>query len=309
MSLTKNDLATLFKFDTHIHSNDISLCARTSVSDWCTFYSRHFPWVKALAFTNHSYSPGLYSSSEMDGNITLSNYADTCEDKVIISGLEVNILRDGAIDVKKSILDSTPWVIGAINKLKKEYPNEYVVRSAEEYEIAIKNTINGHKVDTLAHPLENLPNGISREINWEMLFELCKDNNVLVEVNMLIDNPDWWIQLLAKHAIKISLGTDWHGMYHFRFFDLLEVSEQFNKIKNTIYLTGRGGYDKLTLEDKLIYDNTFLQHNFYDKFYPIIGTEIERCLQCGVKPENIINTWNFNDFLSFLSTPRSKRII
>jgi len=307
---TKKLLEKYFLFDTHTHTNDVSLCSRVPFNDLVAFYKTQFPWMHSLAVTNHSHSPGLYKSETMRKNIKRSSYPREVSGLQIINGIEVNILRDGYFDVYRKTLENIPWVLAALHPLKSEY--EEVTRKLagtyQEIEHRFLATINSGLVDMLVHPTHFIDKGIVEELNWKKIFSACAHNGVMVELNLLVVHDAWWLQELVDSRCIVSVGSDFHGTYHCRKFTVAGISTEEEKVRQFVLNNkGRYGYDALSREDTKLYDTIYTTKSLEDAFYGWLGTDFVKILKLGLSPDRIFNAYDLATLHNYLSLPRIKR--
>jgi len=175
--------------------------------------------LKYIAFTNHSKSlpvaHGLDEKrfSELNKKIELFNEKNSIK---ILKGVELEILRDGSLDLKNESLKELDFVIGAIhqnlNMNSKDLTNRLI------------KAINSGRINTVAHPTDRIIG--QREglkLDFDKVMEACKNNDVLLEINGYPERSDLPFDLVKKakdYSIKFSLGSDSHRTEHLRFLNL-----------------------------------------------------------------------------------------
>lgn len=306
--MNKESFNKYYKFETHLHSNDTSLCSRTRISEWAGFYKLNLPWINLIALANHSNPPGSYQSSSYNKQPKLKEYG-IIENTRIYYGLEINMLKEG-FDVEESELGKIPWVLGSVHKLPREYPQDKgFPYDTPSFEKRMSAALETHCFDVWAHPFDHLPIEITEKLDWEKLISACRKHNILIEVNLLIDHPEWWLHALAKNKAFISFGSDWHGLYNFRFFEPLGISDEEKIVLTKVLENGRQSYDGLNKTEKEIYNNMYLTKKLQESFYKVTSIEIDRALGCGIEDKYILNTKKPEFFIKFLQTPRKLRVL
>jgi histidinol phosphatase-like PHP family hydrolase/predicted nuclease with RNAse H fold/dephospho-CoA kinase len=153
----------------------------------------------------------------------------------VLHGIEVDILRDGSLDLPASILKAADLVIASVHSSWSEDPEENTTR--------IKTAIESGLLDVLAHPTSavlgkpGVPDYVRQpaSLDWSRIFKLCARWRVALEINCFPSRLDLPIDLL-KQAVSvgcaISLGSDAHArshLQHIRFGQaaLRQVPEAF----------------------------------------------------------------------------------
>lgn len=138
------------------------------------------------------------------------------DDFRIFHGAEVNILKDGSLDMKRDVLKDIDVVIASIHSAFRQPMEEMTER--------IIKTLENDVVDILAHPTARLI--YKREaikFDVEKIFDVTRENNIILEINAQPDRLDL-NDILAKKAIergvKLSIGTDAHSKEHLGYIEL-----------------------------------------------------------------------------------------
>jgi DNA polymerase (family 10) len=129
------------------------------------------------------------------------------QDKVkILKGIEVDILKDGSLDLSENVLSELDFVIGAIHTNFGMSESEMTNRVIK----AIANPL----VDILAHPTGRLILGRpGYKINLELVLETAKKYRKVIELNAHPQRLDLdWLHLKSAKAlgIKIAICPDAH---------------------------------------------------------------------------------------------------
>jgi len=138
------------------------------------------------------------------------------DDFHIFHGVEVNILKDGNLDMSRKVLKDVDVVIASIHSAFRQPMEEMTKRLLK----ALENDV----VDILAHPTARII--YKREaikFDVEKVFDAARENNVILEINAQPDRLDL-NDILAKKAIemgvKLSIGTDAHNKETLRYIEL-----------------------------------------------------------------------------------------
>jgi len=131
----------------------------------------------------------------------------------ILSGIEVDILADGTLDLSDEVLSRLDVVVAAVHQGFKKNVTERIMRAIEHPLVAI-----------IAHPSGRL---ISRregyEVDLEKVLEWAKRYNKVLELNAYPDRLDLdelHLRKAKEMGVKICINTDAHGladMYWMRF--------------------------------------------------------------------------------------------
>jgi DNA polymerase (family 10) len=166
---------------------------------------------KYIAITDHTLD--LKIAGGLDEKAILKYFAEI--EKVdkelkgirILKGLEVNIRKDGSLDISDDILAQVDIVLAAAHsnfKMTREEQTERLCR-------AMKNP----HVDIIAHPTGRIIGGRSGyELDMEKIFDCAKETGTVLEINSYpnrLDLKDAHIKRAIEKGIKLSLGTDSHA--------------------------------------------------------------------------------------------------
>jgi histidinol phosphatase-like PHP family hydrolase/predicted nuclease with RNAse H fold/dephospho-CoA kinase len=135
----------------------------------------------------------------------------------VLHGVEVDVLRDGTLDLPLSLLAAADLVVASIHSAWADDARENTDRLLRAIE-------SGH-VDVLAHPTSALvgkpgvPDYVRHpaDVYWSEIFSACARWNVALEFNCFPSRLDLPLPLLAAavaHGCAISLGSDSHARSH-----------------------------------------------------------------------------------------------
>lgn len=173
-----------------------------------------------LAITDHSISEkqanGMADFEALTQIKEIHEFNKSSDIK-LLSGIEVDILKDGSLDYSDEVLESFDIVVAAIHQTFNQDSNAIMKR--------LEKALSNPYVNILAHPTGRLLGrpGIlfsdrdSYIKSMDKLISLCRENNVALEVNCFPERLDLntdGIRLAAEKGVKISLGTDSHSCAH-----------------------------------------------------------------------------------------------
>jgi DNA polymerase (family 10) len=133
----------------------------------------------------------------------------------ILSGAEVNILKDGSLDISNNVLDKLDVVGAAIHsnfEQSIEMQTERLIKAAQN-----------PSVDIIFHPTGRIIN--KREgypLNIERLIDVAKDTNTVLEVNShynRLDLKDDYIRMAIQNNVKLVINSDAHHSLHFSYLE------------------------------------------------------------------------------------------
>lgn len=134
----------------------------------------------------------------------------------LMAGIEVDILKDGSLDLDEDVLADLDWVVASIHydrDLGEKAMTDRLVRA-----------IASGVVHCLGHPLGRI---IGRRdpmtFDFDKVLEACRDHDVWLEVNAQperLDLPDTYCQRARDAGVRFTFGTDAHKPDDMDFMDL-----------------------------------------------------------------------------------------
>jgi putative hydrolase len=128
----------------------------------------------------------------------------------ILTGIEVDILEDGALDQREDLLERLDVVVASVHSLLR-MPSEPMTRRM------LTAVANPH-VDVLGHCTGRMVTGRrdrpESEFDAEAVFNACRDHGVAVEINCRPerqDPPDRLLRLAAELDCQFAIDTDAHA--------------------------------------------------------------------------------------------------
>jgi len=174
--------------------------------------------LKYFAVTDHS------RTSKLQGGLTpilwlrqanaLSLANPVCP---VLHGIEVDILRDGTLDLPQALLRAADFVVASVHSSWTDDAGKNTDR--------LLKAIETGSIDVLAHPTSALmgkpgvPDFVREpaDLNWDEIFDRCALWRVAVEMNCFPSRLDLPLNLLKKAiaaGCAISLGSDAHARSH-----------------------------------------------------------------------------------------------
>jgi DNA polymerase (family 10) len=131
----------------------------------------------------------------------------------ILSGAEVNIMRDGSLDIANNVLDKLDIVGAAIHS-----------NFSQPIEVQTDRLIKAARnpsVDIIFHPTGRRIN--KREgypVNIEKLIDIANDTNTILEIDAhydRLDLKDEYVRMAIQNGVKLVIDSDAHHPVHFAF--------------------------------------------------------------------------------------------
>ncbi len=173
-----------------------------------------------IAITDHTGE--LRIAGGMDEKTILKQMAEI--DKIskslkgikILKGAEVNIRKDGTLDISDKILAKLDIVLASVHSNFKMPRQEMTERICA----AMKNP----HVDIIAHPTARvIQRRAGYEVDFEKLLECAKQTGAVLEINSYpdrLDLNDAHIKKAVEAGVKLSIGTDSHSRTQLRYLEL-----------------------------------------------------------------------------------------
>ncbi|MEM4389168.1 MAG: DNA polymerase/3'-5' exonuclease PolX [Candidatus Micrarchaeia archaeon] len=134
----------------------------------------------------------------------------------LLKGAEVNITKEGELDLGNAVLAELDVVIAAVHSHFNQ-PRDEITRR-------ILRALDNEHVDIFAHPTGRLIG--QREpynVDLERVIDFCVENKKILEINAFPDRTDLndeHIRLAKKKGALFAISTDSHSTEHLRFIEL-----------------------------------------------------------------------------------------
>jgi DNA polymerase (family 10) len=124
----------------------------------------------------------------------------------LLSGIEVDIMSDGSLDLRDSVLKDLDFVVASIHRGFKG--------TAEKMTSRIVSAIHNEHVSAIGHPTGRiLLRRQPYQLNLEEVLRSAKEQKVLMEINAFpnrLDLNDVNSRAAKKKGVILSIGTDAH---------------------------------------------------------------------------------------------------
>jgi DNA polymerase (family 10) len=170
-----------------------------------------------IAITDHTKSlalaGGLDEQELLDQAEKIAELNDRLEGFRVLASAEVNIMKDGSLDISNSVLDRLDIVGAAIHSnfnLPVEAQTERLVQAA-------KNP----SVDILFHPTGRLINKRpGYPVDVEKVIEAAKDTGTVLEIDAhydRLDLKDDYVRMAVRKEVKLVIDSDAHHPVHYAY--------------------------------------------------------------------------------------------
>ncbi len=163
-----------------------------------------------FAITDHSkrvtMANGLDDDAALSHAETIREVDASFDDLWLMAGIEVDVLKDGSLDLKESTLEQLDWVVASIHYDLGLGEKEMT----ERWLAAIRSGV----VHCLGHPTGRII-GKREPIAFDLdaVLEACVENGVCVEINAQpdrLDLADLHCQRALEAGVTFTIGTDAH---------------------------------------------------------------------------------------------------
>ncbi|NLE02302.1 MAG: DNA polymerase/3'-5' exonuclease PolX [Fibrobacter sp.] len=170
-----------------------------------------------IAITEHSkkmsMTHGLTERDLAEQIETIHLLNENLHDFTVLSGIEVDILEDGTLDLEDSILERLDLTVCSIHSkfnLSRNLQTERVLRAMDNPYF----TIFGHPTGRILNKRPPI------ELDMERIFQKAKKNRKILEVNSnpeRMDLNDIYCKMAKEYGVKVVISTDAHSINDYNF--------------------------------------------------------------------------------------------
>ncbi len=124
----------------------------------------------------------------------------------LLAGIEVDILKDGSLDLDEKTLEQMDWVVAGVH-----YDMDM---GKEEMTERLLSGITSGLVHCLAHPtVRKLGSRDPVAFDADRVFEACAEHGVFLEINAQpdrLDLPDFYCKRALEAGVRFTVSTDAH---------------------------------------------------------------------------------------------------
>ena len=197
--------------DLHVHSNHSD--GMNSVEEMVNAAKAR--GLKYVGITDHSKSE--YVAHGMDDAKFMKHidYIEALSEKFdgisVLVGAEVDILKDGRLDLGDKVLDRLDYAIGSVHTSLGMDSGSMTER--------ISKALDSGRIDILGHPTERIINGRRGiEFDLDKIASKAEENGVAMEIDSFperLDLNDENIIRAHSSGVKFAIDTDSHSTSHF----------------------------------------------------------------------------------------------
>lgn len=211
------------KGDLHTHSYNTD--GTMSISEMAMHARRKFG-LDYIAITDHTKSLRLanglneeqllsqiHKIEQLNDTINQDSNDYTVPNFRILSSAEVNILKDGSLDISNNVLDKLD-IVGASIHSNFSYTKEIQTNR-------LINAVKNPSVDIIFHPTGRLIN--KREgyaVDMEKVIQVASETRTVLEINSSynrLDLRDEHIRMAVENGVKLAINSDAHHPVHFAY--------------------------------------------------------------------------------------------
>ena len=134
----------------------------------------------------------------------------------ILKGAEVNILKDGYLDIDDEVLSKLDVVGAAVH-------SNFNLSKKEQTE-RIKKAMQNKNVDIIFHPTGRVINKRSAyDLDIDEIIKIAKETGTILEIDAFpdrLDLKDDYIRKAIKAGVKLSIDSDAHNVKHLKYLGL-----------------------------------------------------------------------------------------
>jgi len=168
-----------------------------------------------IAITDHSKNLamafGLDDKRALEHMARIREANEKLEGITIMSGIEVDILADGSLDLSDSVLEQLDVVVASVHSHFNQEPAQMTDR--------LLKAVSNPNVSIVGHPTGRLLlRRDAYQFDFEAVIRSARDNKVAMELNAYpdrLDLNDVNLRLARERGVKIVINTDAHHTSHF----------------------------------------------------------------------------------------------
>jgi DNA polymerase (family 10) len=134
----------------------------------------------------------------------------------ILKGVELNILKDGSVDISDKILEKLDVVSAGVHS--------YFNLSKEESTKRVLKTIENPNVDIICHPTgRQIQRRESIQLDVEKIITAARDYRKILDIDSYpdrLDLKDEYIKKAVEAGAKLGISSDSHSKVHLHFLEL-----------------------------------------------------------------------------------------
>jgi len=176
--------------------------------------------LEYIVISDHSKTLAMTGGLNEEMLLKQGNEIDAVNEQVngmrILKGVELNILKDGSVDISSEILERLDVVSAGIHS--------HFNLSKEETTKRVLKVIENPNVDILCHPTgRQIQVRESIQLNIEKVIEAAKENGTILDIDSYpdrLDLKDEYIRKAVEFRAKLGVSSDSHSNIHLHFLEL-----------------------------------------------------------------------------------------
>ncbi len=197
--------------DLHVHSNHSD--GMNSIEEMVS--AAEARGLKYVGITDHSKSEyvahGMDDAKFMKHIDYIQGLSDKFGEIKVLVGAEVDILKDGSLDLGDKVMDRLDYAIGSVHTS--------LGMDSKPMTDRISKALESGYIDILGHPTERIINGRRGiEFEFDEIAAKAAENGVAMEIDSFPERLDLNDENIIKaHAsgVKFAIDTDSHSVSHF----------------------------------------------------------------------------------------------
>jgi len=175
--------------------------------------------LKYIVISDHSKSlamtGGLDETMLTKQGVEIDKLNEQLTDIRILKGVELNILKDGSLDISDRVLKGLDVVSAGIHS--------HFNLNKEEMTRRVLKAIENPNVDILCHPTgRQIQKRDAIQLDMEKLIEVAKDTGTILDVDSYpdrLDLKDEYIRKAVEIGAKLGISSDSHSKVHMHFLE------------------------------------------------------------------------------------------
>jgi DNA polymerase (family 10) len=200
--------------DLHVHSDwsDGAL----SIDDLAAFVTKNYSY-DYIALTDHSKSERIAGGMDEKEFLKQIKAIKDVNKKIgkdfIKTGVEVDILADGSLDLSDDLLAQLDWVCASVHSGFKNDATERLIKACQSPYVCC-----------ICHPSGRLIGQRSEyPVDWKRVFKVAKETGTALEINaqpQRMDLDDELASAAREAGVMLVINTDSHGQDNFKFMSM-----------------------------------------------------------------------------------------
>lgn len=125
---------------------------------------------------------------------------------IVLHGCETNILNDGSVDIKDTVLEKLDYVIAGVHSSLKMEKKEMTAR--------IVKAMQNPNIDIISHPTGRLIGKRDEyQLDFDKILEIAKETGTMLEINASpyrLDLKEFYVRRAKEAGVKMIINSDAH---------------------------------------------------------------------------------------------------